>query len=183
MTYGELDRRACAIAAMLQSRQSPGDRALLVYPPGLEFIGAFFGCLYARTVAVIIAAPHQARLPQFLATVDGVCRDAAPAVALSTSAIHDVLATPMCRQRDLGADWWLTTDGNLDAPAPEWRAPWLTDGTLALLQYTSGSTTNRAALMVTHGNLWPTSRRSTPPSRSPPTPRVSAGCRPIMTWG
>src|SRR5262249_48053035 len=48
LTRGELDRRARALAARLQARGLAGGRALLLYPPGLEFIAAFFGCLYAR---------------------------------------------------------------------------------------------------------------------------------------
>src|SRR5437762_1910846 len=47
LTYAELDRQARAIAALLQEVATPGDRALLLYPPGLDYIAAFFGCLYA----------------------------------------------------------------------------------------------------------------------------------------
>jgi acyl-CoA synthetase (AMP-forming)/AMP-acid ligase II len=50
--YGELDRRARAIAAWLQSCGAAGERALLLYPPGLDYLAAFFGCLYAGVVAV-----------------------------------------------------------------------------------------------------------------------------------
>jgi len=153
MTYGELDRRACAIATMLRSRQAAGDRTLLVYPQGLEFISAFFGCLYAGTVAVILAPPHQARLPQFFAKAGGIYQHATPSAALTTSAIHDLLAGPLLQQDDLGAIPWLATDGDREDPALEWRAPGLTDGTLAFLQYTSGSTTEPRGVMVSHGNL------------------------------
>ena len=52
LTYGELDRQARAIGAWLESHDLVGQRALLLYPPGLEFIAAFFGCLYAGVVAV-----------------------------------------------------------------------------------------------------------------------------------
>ena len=52
LTYGELDRRARAIAAQLEKDGLSGERALLLYPPGLDFIGAFFGCLYAGVIAV-----------------------------------------------------------------------------------------------------------------------------------
>lgn len=51
LTYQELDQQARAIAASLQYLDASGERALLLYPPGLEFIAAFFGCLYAGVVA------------------------------------------------------------------------------------------------------------------------------------
>ncbi len=47
LTYAALDARARAIAATLQRRVGRGERALLLYPQGLEFVAAFFGCLYA----------------------------------------------------------------------------------------------------------------------------------------
>ena len=58
LTYGELDRRAAAIAAALAASVAPGERALLLYPPGLDFIVAFFGCLYAGVVAVPAYPPR-----------------------------------------------------------------------------------------------------------------------------
>src|SRR4051812_50022354 len=61
ITFGELDRRARLIAARLQLELKPGDRALLVYPAGLEFISAFFGCLYAGVVAVPATFPKPKR--------------------------------------------------------------------------------------------------------------------------
>jgi len=58
LTYGELDRQARVIAAQLQSLGVTSERALLLYPPGLEFIAAFFGCLYAEVVAVPAYPPR-----------------------------------------------------------------------------------------------------------------------------
>jgi acyl-CoA synthetase (AMP-forming)/AMP-acid ligase II len=59
LTYQVLDRQARAIAATLQSYQTMGERALLLYPPGLEFVAAFFGCLYAGVVAVPVYPPRR----------------------------------------------------------------------------------------------------------------------------
>ena len=59
LTYQELDRRARAIAAYLQSLGVSGERALLLYQPGLEYIAAFFGCLYANVVAVPAYPPRR----------------------------------------------------------------------------------------------------------------------------
>src|SRR4051812_39367422 len=52
LTYGGLDLRARAIGARLQELGAGGERVLLLYPPGLEYVSAFLGCLYAGAVAV-----------------------------------------------------------------------------------------------------------------------------------
>jgi len=51
LTYAELDQQARAIAGWLQQQGSAGQGVLLPYPPGLDFIAAFYGCLYAGVVA------------------------------------------------------------------------------------------------------------------------------------
>ena len=61
LTYRELDRQARAIAAHLQTLNVAGERALLLYPTGLDFIAAFFGCLYAGVIAVPTTTPHLSR--------------------------------------------------------------------------------------------------------------------------
>ena len=58
-TYGELDRRASEVAAWLAERTQVGDRALLVFPSGLDFVAAFFGCLYAGVTAVPAYPPRR----------------------------------------------------------------------------------------------------------------------------
>ena len=60
LTCAELDRRARMIAAGL-SQLAPGERVLLLYPPGLDYIAAFFGCLYAGVVAVPVYPPRHDR--------------------------------------------------------------------------------------------------------------------------
>src|SRR5437764_10199704 len=82
VTHGDLDRQALAIAARLQDLGGAGQRALLLYPPGLEFVAAFLGCLYGGVVAVPAYPPRSNRnLPRLLA----IARDARPALALTTS--------------------------------------------------------------------------------------------------
>ncbi|HEY2163863.1 MAG TPA: AMP-binding protein, partial [Gemmatimonadaceae bacterium] len=70
-TFAELDARARAVASVLRDRGvRPGDRALLLYPPGLDFIPAFFGCLYAGVIAVPAYPPQPSQasptLPRLL---------------------------------------------------------------------------------------------------------------------
>ena len=90
VTYAELERRARAIAACLQSRMRPGSRVLLLYPPGLDFVGAFFGCLFANVMAVPAFPPGGGRSvsrsgSERLARLAAICADAEPSAVLTTS--------------------------------------------------------------------------------------------------
>ncbi|HYG62675.1 MAG TPA: AMP-binding protein, partial [Thermoanaerobaculia bacterium] len=146
LTYAELDRRARAIAARLRQILGPGERALLLYPPGLEFIAAFFGCLHAGVVAVP-AYPPRAR-DRAQTRLRAIACDAEPKAALTTSAILGGLEA---RSDELAEMEWIATDtlpveGGLDLPEPSPDA-------VAFLQYTSGSTATPKGVMVTHANL------------------------------
>jgi len=95
LTYGELDRRARAIAAFLQDAGMSGERALLFYPPGLDFICAFFGCLYAGVVAVPTYPPINR---QMMAQVEPIVKDAGPKAVLTTADIASKLKTVLSIQ-------------------------------------------------------------------------------------
>ncbi|HEV2764536.1 MAG TPA: AMP-binding protein, partial [Pyrinomonadaceae bacterium] len=84
LTYGELDRRARLVAARLQAAVRPGERVLLLYPPGLEYVAAFFGCLYAGAVAVPAYPPRQ---NQTLQRLQAILSDATPRAALTNAAV------------------------------------------------------------------------------------------------
>ena len=143
LTYRDLDRRAQAIAAALQVMSSAGDRALLMYPPGLEFIAAFFGCLYAGVIAVPTYPP---RRNQKDVRLQGIMASAEPSVLLApSSVVAGLQALPAIR--------YLAIDGVPDEPAPGWRRPTLSPESLAFLQYTSGSTSAPKGVMVTHRNV------------------------------
>lgn len=62
-SYAEIAKKAKAIAAYLvqEKNLSVGDRALVVYPPGIDFVVAYFGCLYAGVVAVPVIPPIEER--------------------------------------------------------------------------------------------------------------------------
>jgi len=87
LTYGELDRRARAIARNLQSKGLTGERALLLYPPGLDYISGFFGCLYAGVIAVPAYPPDPNRLNRSLPRLQAIVNDAKATVALTTDSI------------------------------------------------------------------------------------------------
>jgi acyl-CoA synthetase (AMP-forming)/AMP-acid ligase II/acyl carrier protein len=149
VTFGELDRRARVVAARLQLELRPGDRALLVYPAGLEFISAFFGCLYAGVVAVPATYPKPKRpMPR----LQRIALDCDAHVALSTAQTLTTL-DPELLSADAATSQWIATDRLDDELADLWQPPAVAESDLAFLQYTSGSTSDPKGVMVTHANL------------------------------
>ena len=150
LTYGELDGRARVIAAWLQSQGLTGERALLLYPPGLEYVSAFWGCLYAGVTAVPAYPPHRNRpMPRLSA----IAADAEAAVVLTTAEILAEVDQRVQQTPHLRALCWQSTD-TLDGDLMSaWRDPESGGDTLAFLQYTSGSTAVPKGVMVSHGNL------------------------------
>ena len=153
LTYADVDRRARAIGARLQSLGAYGERALLVYPPGLEFIAGFFGCLYAGVVAIPVYPPHSPRLDKSLPKLRAIANDAQPVAVLTSSALLSLAENIGAQAPDLQALPWLATDTITDISASEWQPAALNSSSLAFLQYTSGSTAVPRGAMLTHGNL------------------------------
>jgi len=154
MTYAELDRRVRSIASLLQSCANEGDRALLIFPPGLDFIAAFFGCLYAKVLAVPVYPPHPARLEKNLPIILRVAADAKPTVALLTSSLHDVIRSQKEIAEAFGNIKLLATDNDhVNDWANEWQQYEIKKSDLAFLQYTSGSTSAPKGVRISHGNL------------------------------
>ncbi len=150
LTNQELDRQARAIAAQLQALGMEGQRALLLYPPGLEFIAAFFGCLYAGVTAVPAYPP---RMNRSLFRIHAIVADCGAKVALSTQAAYERVLPSVEDDPELKALKWLCTDTLDDGLENGWSSPDVDGDTLAFLQYTSGSTGTPKGVMLTHSNL------------------------------
>ncbi|MDM9582031.1 beta-ketoacyl synthase N-terminal-like domain-containing protein [Nostoc sp. GT001] len=150
LTYGALDKLARAIATYLQTFAKPGDRVLLLYPPGLEFISAFFGCLYAGLIAIPAYPPRQ---NQSIARLGAIVSDAQATAILTTTALLPIVKNYFADNPELASLKVLASDVISEAIAQEWKAPNINGKTLAFLQYTSGSTGTPKGVMVSHSNL------------------------------
>ncbi|HKQ08250.1 MAG TPA: condensation domain-containing protein [Blastocatellia bacterium] len=149
MTYSELDRRARAIGAWLQSRRAADERVLLLFPSGIDYIAAFFGCLYARAVAVPAYPPRSNRR---LGRIEAIIENASPAIILTASRLLPQIQ--WLREAGAGRKAAIcAVDAIEDEWADTWRRPSVAGHTLAFLQYTSGSTATPKGVMVTHENL------------------------------
>ncbi|VBB05121.1 amp-dependent synthetase/ligase [Lucifera butyrica] len=150
ITYAELERRARAVGAFLQSLELKGERALLLYPAGLDYIIAFLGCLYAGVAAVPAYPP---RLNRNLLRLQNIVNDSKAQAVLTTAAIIAKFEPLIEQTPGLSELQWLMTDSINTALAYRWQDPAATGDTLAFLQYTSGSVGLPKGVMVSHGNV------------------------------
>jgi acyl-CoA synthetase (AMP-forming)/AMP-acid ligase II/acyl carrier protein len=149
-TYQEIDSEARRIAAWLQAQNAIGERVLLMYPSGLEFVIAFLGCLYAGAIAVPLYPPRANRsLDRFQAVVV----DADAAIVLTTASLAERLRESFLRDPVLRSLTLFATDSVTGQGPGEWRQIEIPPERIAFLQYTSGSTAQPKGVMVSHGNL------------------------------
>jgi acyl-CoA synthetase (AMP-forming)/AMP-acid ligase II len=153
LTFAETVGRARAIAERLRAEGQQGASALLLFPPGPDFVCAFLGCIAAGTVAVPVYPPDPTRFDQTLVPLRTIVSDAGPGAVL-TDALLIGLRDPLSAEiPELRRVPWIGT-ATIDASGAErWDRPWLDSRFLALLQYTSGSTSAPKGVMVTHANL------------------------------
>src|SRR5215213_4099868 len=146
LTFRQLEERTKALALTLSKRAGVGERALLLYPSGLEFVTAFLACLYAGIIAVPATTPRKNRSANRL---QAIFDDATPKLILTTS---DIAST--VRRAFPDVTGIIPTD-TLDVTSEEEGEdlPELRPETVAFLQYTSGSTGTPKGVIVTHENL------------------------------
>lgn len=150
LTYEALDRRARAIGAHLVSLGMRGERVLLLYPPGLDFVSGFMGCLYAGATAIPAYPPRRNR---YMSRIDAISEDAQAKAALTVADVADRVQGLLKGAPSLEAATWVATDQIPDAAADDWEPPTLEPSSLGVLQYTSGSTGNPKGVMLSHGNI------------------------------
>jgi acyl-CoA synthetase (AMP-forming)/AMP-acid ligase II len=150
LSFGELDRRASMVAARLAKRGQAGDRALLLFGPGLDFIIAYFGCLLAGVIPVPMMLP---RRNSSLDSSASIFRDCSPRFAITNA--HLTNARPDVVERFNGGQtqWLIVDESDEQSIEPERPFAVLSREDIAFLQYTSGSTSDPKGVVVTHGNL------------------------------
>lgn len=149
-SYARLDEEARGRAAWLRERLPPGSRVLLLHPTGLEFAAALFGCLYAGMIAV--PAPLPGRFQHHHRRLAAIANDSGAALVLTTSsdlaevqewaAGLDNAAIPVVAGDEPG----------LFHPG-DWRPVPLDRSTIAMLQYTSGSTGDPKGVILQHDQI------------------------------
>ncbi|WP_067798497.1 non-ribosomal peptide synthetase [Actinomadura formosensis] len=149
VTYRELDRRARALAVRFRDCADPGERALLLCPPGREYVESFFGCLYAGLIAVPAYPPRGARDAERVA---GIAGDCTPALV-----VHGSGGAPEFPDGPAGAAFAhlprAAADEGSDADADLWTGPAEDADAVAFLQYTSGSTATPRGVVLHHRHL------------------------------
>lgn len=150
LTFAELDHRAKAVAAMLVSKGYAGKRALMMYPPGLDFIVAFFGCHYAAVTPIPAFPPRRNRN---MARIGAISDDAQASVALSVSSVIKSCEKWIKESPGLQRIPWLSTESVAAEFANDWVKPKASLDDLGLIQYTSGSTGSPKGVMLSHRNL------------------------------
>jgi acyl-CoA synthetase (AMP-forming)/AMP-acid ligase II len=152
LTYAGLDQHAAVVADMLSVRARRGDRVLLVFPPGLDFIVAFFGCLYAGMIAVPCVLPRHRGVRE---SSIKILEDCSPAIGLTADEALKLVRDAYGIAAGAGNPEWI----GVTSTQLEGRKPGASQGpappaqSIAYLQYTSGSTSAPKGVMVSHGNL------------------------------
>ena len=150
LSFKRLDHRAQAIAADLIARGYSGKRALMLYPPGLDFIEAFFGCHYAGVIPVPAYPPRRNRN---MVRIDSISDDAQAAVVLTLHSVVSRSDDSLEDTHSLRRIPWIATEAIQDELASDWVKPKIPLDHLGLIQYTSGSTGNPKGVMLTHRNI------------------------------
>jgi acyl-CoA synthetase (AMP-forming)/AMP-acid ligase II len=151
LTFGQLKARADSFAARIAERAQPGERAVLLFPPGLDFIVAFFGCLQARVIAAPLMVPRRTSARDSSAAI---LADCTPRLLITNRVLAE--SRPDVAERIKGSpfDLLLTDADDETNAAVSTRGHRIRHGgDIAFLQYTSGSTSAPKGVMVSHANL------------------------------
>ncbi|CAM2843986.1 polyketide synthase, type I [Legionella steigerwaltii] len=148
LTFAELDHQAKIIASYLQTQQMKGNRVVLLYPAGVEFIASLIGCWYAGVIAVPVPCPKIDEFAKHEALLNTIAYDADIAAVLSLNQYRSSIETTLKKKVPV-----LATDAIKKPSTKAYQPIRITEDTIAYLQYTSGSTSAPKAAIITHGNL------------------------------
>jgi len=150
LTFGDLERKARAIAAGIGDLADPGERAIVVYPPGTAFMASFLGCLYGGIIAVPAPPIGSNRNGAGLARLVSIAESSKARVVLTHSSIAETLSLQLKESRSFD-DMTVVCGDLIDQGAPiGWSPPEIGPDTVAYLQYSSGSTDSPKGVVLTH---------------------------------
>jgi acyl transferase domain-containing protein/acyl-CoA synthetase (AMP-forming)/AMP-acid ligase II/acyl carrier protein/NAD(P)-dependent dehydrogenase (short-subunit alcohol dehydrogenase family) len=150
LTYKQLHDSSIAFAAKLQSRNMAGERALLIFESGYEYIISFFGCIYAGVISVPLHPPGKNKS---MSRISAISLDSDAKLILSTRELQEELKNE-CKNDDVLKKLdWLCIDDPAENTSAQWKEPDLTGDSITYLQYTSGSTGIPKGVIVSHENL------------------------------
>jgi len=157
LTFGELHERALGVAHDLRASSRPGDRALLLLPPGLDYVAAIYGCFYAGVIGVSAPPPNPRQLERTLGRLLKIADSAKISTVITTTPFADAARAVIPDGHALIDARWLMADASppsedtsiIASPEPS---------DVAFLQYTSGSTADPRGVRLTHANLLDNSR-------------------------
>lgn len=153
-TYAQLDLLARAIAKKMGDN-AENERALLIYPPGVEFVSGFYGAMYSGSIPIPAPPPDPARLKRTLPRLKSIIDDAQAKFILTTRSMMDsILGADSDALSELAGLEWIVTDEIDPTEGMGWEIPVeKSRSDIAYLQYTSGSTSTPKGVMVTYGNV------------------------------
>ncbi|PSM40454.1 fatty-acid--CoA ligase [Streptomyces dioscori] len=195
-----LDTRAGTVAARLATVASPGERAALVLPQGLDYVAGFLGCLYAGVIAVPLFGPelpgHGDRLAAVLADCEPAClltdSTAAPAIRdfvrdrrLPDVPVISIDQLPLQRHAFGAYDDGGRPESSRPGPSRESKPqptpePKVRPHDIAYLQYTSGSTRSPAGVMISHANVVANARQALDAFVADPRTSTTVGWLPLF---
>ena len=150
IVFSQMNRRVKSVAAALQSRFTKGDRALMLFPSGIEFIVSLFGCFYSGVIGVPAYPPRKNRM---FDRFESIVKDGSPSVILTTSKIRDDIMKNFSGEECLKGLDFIVYEEIEDEMEYRWKDPGTKPEDIALLQYTSGSTGAPSGVMVSHRNM------------------------------
>lgn len=150
LTYGELDKKARQIAVYLKKKGMTGKCAILLYPGGLDFITAFFGCLYAKVIAVPLYHFLSKRRSD---RIRAIIEDSEAKIFLTKSSEIKKINSFIIKNFQNKEFMWVATDTISDISCSDYDEAEIFADKLAYLQYTSGSTSLPKGVMITHRNI------------------------------
>ena len=165
-SFAALDQASRAVAVRLNEVTGRGDRVMLLFAPGTDFLPAYFGALYGARVPVPLPPPRPSRLRLTLERALDIAQSAEPAAVLTSAQLVAKASEFFDELPQLRRLAWVAVDALSAELAEQWEPAPVDAAGLAFLQYTSGSTAQPKGVMVSHGNLLHNQRAASPGRRA-----------------